>query len=174
MRKIPKFLFLLAAALVLTIPVVGQSAGRGRQTASTFNLTVNANVKAFQVFINGDEQKGNVFELPGGTYNLTVKAPGHMDFNTTVQLNGDQKVNAVLQPMTGTLNVEAPSGTGLMVFVDDGLINLPKGGKTSSLVLPVGTHTVRYELGFVVAETKVTINIGQTVTVTPLFTIQVR
>jgi hypothetical protein len=147
----------------------------------TFKLSVAANVKGAQIFING-AAAGNdsvTSVLAPGSYNVSVKAPGFVDFNTTVQVNGDQKVNAVLQPMTGTLNVEAPDGAGLMVFVDGSLVKFGKIGKgekgaMSSLVLPVGTHTVRYELGFVVAETQVTINLGQTVTVSPSFTIQVK
>jgi hypothetical protein len=158
----------------------------GNQTVSanleliTYKLSVTANVKGAQIFINnaaaGNDNATSV--LAPGSYTVSVKAPGYVDFNTSVQLNADQKVSAVLQPMTGSLVVEAPQGTALMVFVDGSAVNFGKGKANDkgslTLTLPVGAHSVRYELGFVVAETQVTINMGQTVTVSPSFTIQVK
>jgi len=65
--------------------------------------------------------------------------------------------------------VEMPRNTAMQVFIDG---NIQK--RLESLTLPAGQHRVRFELGFMTAETLVTITAGQSVTVAPVFSIMVK
>ncbi len=79
-------------------------------------LTINSNVNNASVFINGNKM-GNIpltALLTPGTYNISVRHHGYNDFNTTVNLSGDQTIYANLEPNFG-ININIPNGAQLYI-----------------------------------------------------------
>jgi len=108
-----------------------------------YNLTVTANVAKAKVFINGKEG-GNVpftTSLPEGAYTITVKAIDYNDYSTTINLNKNTNLNAVLEPAVKYYNLNVTSN------VRNALITIQ--GVTENEPLPfnrrleAGTYTIK-------------------------------
>src|SRR6056297_3475813 len=112
------FLFLIVFLLSSTI-VFGQSTSRRRKPAapSTYELTVNANVKAYQVLIEGKAIKGNSITVEAGTYEVKVRANGYFDWQTNVEVNSNKTINATLQPIQYQLSIDS-NISGAKVFIN--------------------------------------------------------
>jgi len=72
-------------------------------------LTISANVPNAQVLLNGNPAGNAPFssQVPPGSYTVTVRAPGYLDYNQNIVVSGPSQVNAVLQPVTYALTVNA-------------------------------------------------------------------
>jgi len=81
-----------------------------------YKLTINSNIKNAAVFINGNKMGNIPFStlLSPGTYNILVKHQGFKDFNTTVNLMGDQTIFANMEPFFG-ININIPKGALLYI-----------------------------------------------------------
>ena len=129
------------------------------QKATGYSLSVTANVKDAQVFVNN----GLVGPAPlntslaRGTYTIRVSAPGYTDFSTTVNLTGNQTLNAVLQPAAASIslnipdylkrqNARGPGGGDFRIFADD------RPMQDHKFQLPPGVHTIRIAGGSFVLE----------------------
>lgn len=87
--------------------------------ATTFQLSVNANVAGAQVLLNG-AAAGTVpyaVALPAGTYTVVVRAPNHVDYTETVALSAPRAVNATLTPMLYPFSLKSLV-PGAEIFLD--------------------------------------------------------
>jgi hypothetical protein len=103
-------------------------------------LSVQSNVQGADVIINGNPAGKTPFsaQVPSGSYNVTVKAPGYFDFNQGVVVgNGAAQVNAVLQPLGYQLSVSA-NVQGASVFVN----NQQLGQTPFATTLAPGSYTL--------------------------------
>jgi hypothetical protein len=72
-------------------------------------LSVNGNVQGAEVLLNGSSV-GRIplnTQVPQGSYNITVRAPGYADFSQSVVVNGPTQINAILQAIQVGLSVNA-------------------------------------------------------------------
>ena len=110
-----------------------------RKTSSYF-LSVKANINGALVFING-RQYGKTplnIKLEEGSYNITVKAGGYRDYNTSVNMNSNQSVFANLEHDQYTLSINS-NVQGATVT-----INGRKAGNTPyNAVLNPGNYNIR-------------------------------
>lgn len=72
-----------------------------------YTLTVNSNINGATVYINNQQYGTTPFSisLNQGTYSITVRYSGYTDYNTSVFLNTNKTVNAILTGGTKTLTV---------------------------------------------------------------------
>ncbi len=114
----------------MTVPIMLQPA--------TATVTFQLNPGNAQVFVNNQAIKGNVATLPFGTHNVRVTAPGYLDFNTSITVNGNMTVPVTLQAQTFKLSVNANNVKGAQV-----LLNGAQAGTTPfNTQLTAGTYTV--------------------------------
>jgi hypothetical protein len=138
------------AILLLVLLLAGTSAfaqtgasGSGRSATTRYLLTVNSNVRNSQVFINAVLQKGTApmrLTLNSGTYNVTVRASGYQDYVANVNLSRNFTLNAVLQPITYALTINA-NILNATVFVN----NQSRGTAPVRLDLQAGRYSLRVE-----------------------------
>src|SRR6056297_720524 len=106
-----KKLVFVSILLLITISLFAQSASGGRSRrsapASTYQLTVNANVSSYQVYIDGQAIKGNRATLKAGVYTVTVRANGYSEWQHSVNLTGNETITANLQPLRYRLSVNS-------------------------------------------------------------------
>ena len=104
-----------------------------------YSISVNANVQGADVIINGNPAGKTPFsaQVPQGSYTVTVRAPGYLDFSQNVVVNGPVQVNANLQPLQATLSVTA-NVQGAEVVINGN----PAGRTPFSAQLPQGSYTV--------------------------------
>jgi len=85
-----------------------------------YDLSISSNVTNAEVVINGNHagQTPFVAQLPNGSYTITVRAPGYLDFNQNVVVNGGPlQVNAMLQGQNYQVSVSA-NVNGALVFMN--------------------------------------------------------
>ncbi|HDQ14900.1 MAG TPA: PEGA domain-containing protein [Sediminispirochaeta sp.] len=68
---------------------------------------MNANVKGYQVFIDGQAIKGNSLSVEAGSHEILVRASGYFDWRQSVNVDRDMTVNASLQPEQYRLTVDS-------------------------------------------------------------------
>ena len=102
-----------------------------------YSLTVNSNAKNSQILINGSPINGNITTLRAGTYSVTVKARGFLDFNTTVNLDRNFLLNANLVPEIPKYSLRINSNANSSSIIVDGI----KLG-SNSIILDAGNHTI--------------------------------
>ncbi len=133
-----KSLLVVLSLLCLTLPST-LFAQRTTGTPKTFTLTFQVNPPNAAIFVNGDQIKGNKAPaLAAGSYTVSVKAPGFVDFNTTVNLSGDMTIPVNLQPMNFLLSVNAGNVKGAQVLIN----NNPAGQTPFSTQLPPGSYSL--------------------------------
>lgn len=162
-----KRIIVIAVLVLLLIPslMFAQRTTGGAK----FDLTVTSNVGSAQVFINGAAQnnKGVPFTasgLAGGSYTVTVKAPGYYDGNATVNLTSSQTVTVNLSPMTATLTVTSNVSDG-MVYINNSAQN--NKGLPFSSTLSLGSYNITIKApGYYDGNASVNLNSNQTVNVT--------
>jgi len=104
-----------------------------------FGLSVNANVAGADVFINGNPAGKTPFnaQVPQGSYTVTVRAPGYIDFSQNLVVNGPVQVNASLQPLAAVVTVAA-NVQGADVFINGN----PAGKTPFNAQVPFGSYTI--------------------------------
>ncbi len=131
---------------------------------SGFLLTVNANVRAARVIIDGVSRGTVPFSeyLPPGTYTVRVTARGYADYVASIVLDGPVTVNASLQQGlqpggTSMLSVAVPAeyldpdlrgrdlGESIRIYLDGRLVNQKR--ELEKIPVPPGRHTLRIATG---------------------------
>lgn len=143
-------------------------------------ISITANVIGAEVYLNNVKAGVTPFttELPFGSYNLKITAPGYQDYAAGIVVSGPQNIVANLVPLMATvkLNVadrffgkQHKNPLGLIDFYVD---NIKQKDVTVS-VAP-GTHNFRLEFGVIALETTLVIEAGKTYTLEPNFVLTVK
>ncbi len=125
------------------------------------NVSINANVANAEVYLNNILAGRTPFntQLPNGSYILAIKAPGYVDFNQNLSVNGPTTVNATLQPILATLNLGRLMN-GAEVFLNGQSFGRAGATPFSVQVAP-GTYTLTIRLaGFMDLNMQVTVGAG--------------
>lgn len=112
----------------------------GQTKVQRYVLNINSNVRGAKVFINAVE-KGTTplrIQLNRGDYNIVIRSEGYRDFSQSLSLTRNASINATLQPMNFTLNVNSNVG-GAGVFINDAA----KGNAPLRVQLPPGDYRIR-------------------------------
>ncbi len=145
----------------------------------TNDLTVTANVPA-QVFIDGRDSGRTRFRrsLPPGTYSITLRAEGYLDFTTTVTLDRARSIEAELRPANAGVRLEIPqsmldrtnpgAASMVTVFVDG------RPQVQNRFDLPPGPHTILVRTGGMAAEITQEFEAGRTYVIVPNFSASIR
>ncbi len=134
-------LFILA--LPFSTLAAQSRARRSARSSPTFQLTVNSNVRSAQVYLNGNLQKATIpfnATLDGGTYSITLKAPGYQDGNATVNLNSNQNITINLQPLKATI-IPSTQHPDFVIIVDG------KQQGSGPIKVDPGNHTIEFRIG---------------------------
>ena len=139
----------------MTVPITLQPA--------TATVTFQLNPGNAQVFVDNQTIKGNTVTLTMGNHSVRVTAPGYIDFNTTVTVNGNMMLPVTLQPQTFKLSVNASNVKGAQV-----LLNGAQAGTTPfNTQLTAGTYTVTIQApGFTAYTESFTVGPDKTINVT--------
>jgi hypothetical protein len=87
----------------------------------TVSLQVQAaNAPGAAVLLNGNQVGSSPYNtaLPPGTYSITIRSPGFLDYNTQVNLSSPQVVSVSLQQQTFTLQVQATNAPGAAILIN--------------------------------------------------------
>jgi hypothetical protein len=146
-----------------------------------YGLVVNANVQGADVFINGNPAGKTPYngQVPGGAYNVTVRAIGYQDFNQSVVVGGPTQVNAILQPSFASWQVILPDAfvnrdlkgghwSQIQIYVDGVPQKSPNGAVSA------GRHVFRMTSGGMAFEAQVDLQPGRTYTLEPTFGFTIR
>jgi hypothetical protein len=158
----------------MTLPVNLQS--------MNYQLQVNvSNVAGAQVLINGGVAGQAPFNaaMAPGSYSITVRAPGFLDYTENFVLNGSKVINVALQPMTATYQVRVNAGNinpddqlgserSVRIYVD-GILQQGMSGQ-----LMPGRRLVRVVSGGLQSETFIDVQVGRTYVFEPYLGINVR
>ncbi|WP_304225589.1 PEGA domain-containing protein [Gracilinema caldarium] len=144
-----------------------------KQQAS--KITITANVQGAEVYLNNVKTGTTPFttDLPFGSYNLKVSAPGYQDYAAGIVVNGPQTIVANLIPLMATLKINIPERylgkqhknplAQVELYVD----NIKQ--KDLTIAVNPGTHNIRLEFGVLAIESNVVCEAGKTYTLEPSF-----
>lgn len=143
-------------------------------------LTISANVIGAEVYLNNIKAGVIPFttELPFGSYNLKITAPGYQDYVAGIVVSGPQNIIINLVPLMATvrLNIsdrffgkQHKNPMGLIDFYVD---NIKQKDFTVSVV--PGTHNFKLEFGVIALETTLVVEAGKTYTLEPNFVLTVK
>ena len=104
-----------------------------------YTLSVSSNVSGASVFVNNSfsGQTPVNLTLNAGNYNISIKANGYKDYNTSVNLTSNNSVNANLVLNTFVLSVSS-NPAGAQVFVNNNL----SGNSPLNLTLTPGNYNI--------------------------------
>ena len=119
MKKRNKIFLLVMSFMLITSVLFAQRSGgfSSKSQPKSFQLTVNANVSSYQVYIDGQAIKGNRTTLKAGVYTVTVRANGYSEWQHSVNLTGNETITANLQPLRYRLSVNS-NVSGADVYMD--------------------------------------------------------
>ncbi len=153
----------------------------------SFQVNVNGNVQGALVFVNGQQSGQTPFAtaLPPGSYTVLVRAPGFLDYQVQVAVNGPQAINAILQPATVSWQLKLPESLvnkdlkngrdrGIDFWIDGQQQGEQNGPVFSAGQIQAGRHTLRFAAGGIVYETQVDIQLGKSYTFEPFLGINVK
>ena len=107
-----KRIALVMVVLLLPALAFSQSSTRGNQRViPTYEISITANVRDAQVFINGQLQSRSVpatLTLAGGTYTIRIEAPGYDTWEERVVVNGPQTLRVTLRQPFATVILSIP------------------------------------------------------------------
>ncbi len=126
-----KLLFVaMIALLALPGAVFAQRTATQSVAPASYQLTIQVNVKGASIFVDGGQLKGNVATVTAGNHSVMVKAPGYLDFSTTVSVNGNMTLPVTMQAASNVKGAQV-------------LLNGKAAGNTPfNTQLPPGTYTV--------------------------------
>lgn len=151
-----------------------------------YQVLVNSNVSGATVLLNGQEAGHAPLStsLAPGSYDLTVRAPGYLEYRARITIEGPQTISAFLQgaPASWRLIVsEAPAKSGkgnqwqlqlqrreLQFWIDGAPVAETEGQ------LSPGRHVLRLASGDLVAETTVEFQAGRSYVFEPFLGIGVK
>lgn len=113
----------------MTLPVKLQSA--------MVQLTIAVTPPNAAIFVDGAQIKGNVATVATGNHAVSAKAPGYVDFNTTVTVNGNMTLPVAMQQAAFPLSVNA-NVKGAQVLINGAMA----GPAPFSTQLAPGSYTV--------------------------------
>jgi PEGA domain len=148
-------------------------------------LTVSANVQGADVIINGQAvgKTPLVIGIAPGAYSLVVRAPGYMDYQLQLSVNGPQSINAVLQGALASWQLLIPENAakgwskeateqegrrGMQLWVD----GVPERDFAGQLT--PGRHVLRLVAGDLAVERQIDVQAGRTYVFEPFLDINVR
>ncbi len=143
-------------------------------------ITITANVIGAEVYLNNVKAGVTPFttELPFGSYNLKISAPGYQDYAAGIVVSGQQNIVANLVPLMATvrLNIsdryfgkQHKNPLGLIEFYVDNIKQ-----KDLTVTVAPGTHNFRLEFGVIALETALVVEAGKTYTLEPNFVLTVK
>lgn len=158
---------LLPAALCAQSGVTG-----GRRSVTYYQVTVNANVRGAEIYIDGVLQKSAVpatFELAAGTYEFRLEARGYLSWRQQVTIEGNRTIRAEMLPPTATVIFRVPSDYinnavrnphNLIDYYIDGRLQ-----RADRVEVQPGRHTVAIVSGGLRFESQLYFDAGQVYTV---------
>ncbi len=143
---------------------------------ANYSLNITSNIPGARVRVQGQGKQINgtsnmSVELPPGTYQIAVVAPGYQVQTQQIVLNGNQTVSFVLQPVTARvaiilgpaiLNPRLGNPAAQVKVFDNG-----RPLKDMVTDLNPGQHTIRVESGGVVFETTLVLEPGKEYRIEP-------
>ncbi|SIP92836.1 PEGA domain-containing protein [Alkalispirochaeta americana] len=158
-----------------SVQLTGNQTLRANLQLQEFTLQVESNIRGARVFINGNPRgmTNHSERLRPGRYTIRVSEMGYQDWETTLDLNRDERVVAQLQPALATVRVNMPSGLlNSRERNPSNLVRVRVNGEVqsgSSFQLPAGRHTVSLESGGLELRQDISVLPGQSYTITPNF-----
>lgn len=126
------------------------------------SLSVSANVNGAEVYVNGNLAGTTPFssQVPPGSYNIVVKAPGYVDYAQTVSVRGPTRINANLQSMSHQVSISAANVRGATVFINGAQV----GHSPYKAFLSPGSYTVTIKApGFIDYTVQLNVNGPETI-----------
>jgi len=158
-----RLLSILAIIALIGSSAFAQSAASGGKKTATpanFQLTIAVNPGNAAICVDGAQIKGNVATVLPGNHTIMTKAPGFLDFTTTVNVQGAMTLPITMQAASFKLTIAVNPGNAA-IFVDGAQI---KGNVAS--VLP-GSHSIMTKApGYMDFTTAVSVNGNMTLPVT--------
>ncbi len=149
----------------------------------SYTLRVLSNVAGARVIVS-NAQNGNApyqTQVPGGYYTITVTAPGYLAFTTTVTMDSDQTIRAVLRGGWATVELVLPERyrnpfvnnpfNQIEWYVDG---KRQHGKNDRSIEVSPGTHTIRIVSGGLSIEERYVLQAGETYRLSPRIELDVR
>jgi hypothetical protein len=148
-----------------------------------YQVSVNANVQGAAVIVNGQSVGQTPFatSLAPGNYSLIVRAPGYIDYQLQLSVNGPQAINATLQGATASWQFRIPEGflnrererdkdqrRNMQLWVD----GVPENDFTGQMT--AGRHVLRFVSGGLAVETQVDVQAGRSYVFEPFLGINVK
>ncbi|HUX37407.1 MAG TPA: PEGA domain-containing protein [Rectinemataceae bacterium] len=107
----------------------------------SFNFQASANnIPGAVIILNGNQVGTGSYSaaLPGGTYNIVIRAPGYNDYSETFNLNGPKSIMANLQAQAFPFQASANNAPGAAIFLNGNQV----ATGSYNAALPPGTYTV--------------------------------
>ncbi len=109
-----KFMLIL---LMIALSVPALFAQR-TTAAATFALTIAVTPANAAIFIDGAQIKGNVANVASGNHTVVTKAPGYIDFTTTVSVTAATTLPVTMEMAKVELSVTASNVKGAEVLIN--------------------------------------------------------
>ncbi len=146
-----------------------------------------ANVRGATVFVNGAQAGHSPYKgfLSPGSYTVTIRAPGFIDYTVQLNVNGPESINAVLQPLTATWQFSIPDGfvnrdirqgqsRQIQLYLD-GVLQAESNGRIfASGQMSAGKHRFRLVIGGMSIETQVDADAGRSYVLEPFIGINIK
>lgn len=145
-----------------TINVTGNMVVPVTMQQANAQVSFQLNPSNAQVFVDNQAIKGNSATLTMGNHSVRVTAPGYVDFNTTITVNGNMTLPVTLQAQTFKLSVNANNVKGAQVLLNGSQV----GTTPFNTQLGVGTYTVTIQApGFAAYTESFTVGPDKTIAV---------
>lgn len=140
-----KRLISISALILALVPAAVFAQRTATQPAAPVNhqLTIAVNPAGAAIFVDGTQIKGNVATVTAGMHTVTTKAPGYIDFTTSVNVSAAMTLPITMQPLTYALSINVSNVKGAQVVLNGNVVGiapfntqLPGGGYTVTLQAP--------------------------------------
>lgn len=120
-----------------TVVLASSQVIQANLTVNQLSLEIQTNVQGALIYLNNQLQKGNIFSLGAGSYQVRVSAPGYQDFLQTVQLSTNQILPVTLVAQNFQLTVSAQLD-GAQISINGNYV----GNNAVTQLLPPGTYQI--------------------------------